>query len=130
MDLGLLILRLGVGGMFLFTHGGPKLLAGPEMWTQVGGAMGNFGITVAPVFWGFMAAAAEGVGGLCLMLGLGTRIAAAFMTFTMVVAATVHLTKGDGLAGSSHPIELGFVFLALVFLGAGRHSLDRKIRGR
>jgi putative oxidoreductase len=130
MDIGLLILRLGIGLMFLIAHGGPKLMGGTEMWTQVGGAMGNFGISFAPTFWGFMASAAEGIGGLCLVLGLGTRVAAALMAFTMMVAATMHLSKGDGLAGSSHAIELGVVFLALVFLGAGRYSLDAKLRKR
>ena len=40
-DVGLLIMRIGLGLCFVTLHGGPKLLAGPEKWTMIGGAMGN-----------------------------------------------------------------------------------------
>lgn len=129
-DIGLLVIRVGVGLMFLFVHGGPKLMAGPPMWEQVGGAMAVVGIGVAPVFWGFMAALSEGLGGLLLALGLFTRPAALFMTLTMAVASTMHLSHGDGLQTASHAIELGFVFLGLVLTGPGRHSLDRWLAQR
>ena len=124
-DLGLLLLRLGVGGMFALVHGGPKLLGGPERWSQVGSAMGSLGIQAFPVFWGFLAAASECVGGLCLMLGLFTRPAACFMAMTMAVAATMHLTRGDGLPVASHAIEDGIVFLSLILIGAGRYRVGR-----
>ena len=39
-DTGLLILRIGLGGMYLW-HGWPKLSGGPERWTKLGGAMGT-----------------------------------------------------------------------------------------
>lgn len=122
-DLGLFILRVGVGLSFFFVHGLPKLMAGPEMWGQIGGAMGHFGITFLPVFWGFMAAAAEGIGGLFLALGVGTRTAAAFMAVTMAIAASHHLISGDGMGKASHAVELGIVFLALVWLGSGKYAL-------
>ena len=38
--IGLLILRIGFGCMFLF-HGLPKLFGGPEKWEKVGAAMGG-----------------------------------------------------------------------------------------
>lgn len=122
-DLGLLVLRLGVGVMFFFVHGLPKIQGGPDMWVKVGGAMGYFGITFMPVFWGFMAAVSECVGGLLLALGIGTRLVSAFMAFTMLVASTHHLVSGDGLAKASHPIELGFVFFALIWIGSGKYAL-------
>ena len=122
-DLGLLILRVGVGLMFIFVHGLPKLMAGPEMWGQIGGAMGKLGITAWPTIWGLLASLAEGLGGLCLVLGVGTRLAAFFMAFTMMVASMHHLTSGDPLSKASHAIELGFVFLALVWLGSGKYAL-------
>ena len=122
-DHGLLLLRLGVGAMFMW-HGSPKMFGGVEMWTRVGKAMGNLGLDFAPAFWGFLASLAEFGGGLLLIVGLGVRFAAMAMCFTMVVAAVFHLKKGDGLKGASHAIELGIVFAGLVFVGGGRFSLD------
>ena len=57
-NLGLLVLRVGIGVCFMI-HGWPKIAGGPEQWTQLGGAVGNFGIPGPTVFWGFMAAFAE-----------------------------------------------------------------------
>lgn len=124
-DLGLLIIRLGVGAMFVY-HGWDKLFGGVEKWTQLGGAMATFGITIFPTFWGFMAAVAEVFGGLFLMLGfLQRQFATPMLAFTMLVAAVMHL-KQDGLADASHAIEAFFVFLGLFFIGAGKFSLDDK----
>ncbi|MDT8286500.1 MAG: DoxX family protein [Elusimicrobiales bacterium] len=128
-DYGLLVMRLGVGLMFFFVHGLPKIQAGPELWAKIGGAMANLGITFAPAFWGFMAASSECFGGLLLAMGLMTRPAAAAMAFTMLVAATMHLAAGDGLKGAAHATELFFVLSGLVMAGAGRFSLDRKLFG-
>jgi putative oxidoreductase len=130
VHLGLLVMRLGVGLMFLVAHGGPKLLAGPTLWEQVGGAMAIFGITFYPVAWGFLAAASEGIGGLLLAAGFLTRPAALSMLVTMAVAASMHLSKGDGLKGASHAIELGIVFAGLLLTGPGRYSLDRWLSER
>ena len=127
---GLLLLRVGVGAVFLLVHGGPKLLGGPPVWERVGAAMGVVGIHVMPVAWGFLAAASEGIGGLLLALGLFARAAALFMMATMAVASTMHLSRGDGLQTASHAIELGIVFAALLFTGPGRYSLDRVLARR
>ena len=92
--------------------------------------MGNLGIHFAPAFWGFMAAFSEGIGGLLLIVGLLVRPAAAMLVFTMFVAALMHMNlppenSASGLKGAKYAIEMGIVFLALVFTGAGRFSLDR-----
>lgn len=122
-DLGLLMLRLGVGLTFSYVYGFPKLLAGTAMWEQLGGAMAHFGITFWPVFWGLMASLSEGVGGVLLVLGIGTRTAAAFMAFTMMVAATHHISAGDPLHMVSPAVLAGTVFLSLLFSGSGRFAL-------
>jgi putative oxidoreductase len=122
-DLGLLILRLGLGTMFI-AHGGPKLMGGPEMWRGLGGAMGNLGVTTAPAFWGFMAGFAEAGGGVCLILGLFVRPACMLLLTTMLVAAKHHFTKGDGLMGAAHAIESAVVFLSLILIGPGKYSID------
>jgi putative oxidoreductase len=47
----------------------------------------------------------------------------------MVVATTMHLTRGDGIGVASHAIEAGIVFFSLVLIGAGNYSLDRRFFG-
>lgn len=125
-DIGLLVLRIGIGIMFIW-HGFPKLSAGPELWANLGKAMEFLGIGFAPAFWGFMAAFAECVGGVCLIIGLGFRAAAALMAITMFVAASMHIGKGDGLKGAAHAVELCIVFISLLITGAGRFSLADKM---
>ncbi len=125
-SLGLLIIRLGVGLIFVF-HGWPKLVGGPDVWRGVGSAMGQFGIEFYPVFWGFLAALTEVAGGALVMLGLWFR-PAAFLLFGVMVVATFKLI-GDGAAfgpGISHPLKMAIVFLGLIFTGAGAFSLQRR----
>lgn len=122
-DEALLVIRLVFGAMFLF-YGAPMLFGGSQKWIQIGQAMGGFGINFWPAFWGFMAAFAEFVGGICLILGLFFRPMCSLMAFTMIVAVNLHLRKGDGLFGSGHAIEDGVVFLGLIFIGPGKYSLD------
>ena len=124
--IGLLILRIGLGCMFLF-HGAPKLFGGPEKWEQIGMAMQTLGIGFIPTFWGLLAAISEFIGGVCLILGLFFRPACILLTITMMVAAISHLSRGDGLAGASHAIEVGIVFLSFILIGAGKYSLDEKL---
>jgi putative oxidoreductase len=124
-DVGLLILRIGIGGMYLY-HGFPKISGGPEKWEKLGMAMKYVGIEFAPVFWGFMAAFSEFFGGICIMLGLFFRPAGILLTITMVIAASMHLGRGDGLKVASHAIENGIVFLSLIFIGPGKYSIDKK----
>lgn len=125
-DLGLLIIRLGLGLSFVLLHGGPKLLGGPDLWKAVGSAMGQLGIHFAPTYWGFMAMFAELVGGICLILGFYFRPALGLMIITMAVAATQHLLRGDGLGVASHAMEVGIVFVGLLLTGPGKYSLDGK----
>lgn len=122
-DLGLLILRLGFGAMYLL-HGYPKLSGGPAAWEGLGQAMGNFGIHFVPAFWGFMAAFSEFFGAIFLMLGFMFRPACMLMLATMAVAATMHLSRGDTIQTASHAIGNGIVLLSLIFIGPGRFSLD------
>lgn len=122
---GLLLLRLGLGVMFII-HGFPKLAGGPAGWTGLGGSMKVIGIDFLPVFWGFMAAATETFGGFLLIVGLFYRPACMLLVFTMIIAALVHFGKGDGLQGASHAIELGIVFFSLIFIGPGKYSVDKK----
>jgi len=122
-DLAPLVLRAGLGTMFLF-HGGPKLLGGPPTWAQFGSAMTAMGIIFLPAtFWGLMAGLSEFVGGLLLVLGVATRPACLFLTFTMLVAISRHVLRHDGFADWSHPAEDAVAFVSLFILGPGRYRL-------
>src|SRR5260370_21395002 len=85
-DIALLVLRLtGVG--LAVMHGWGKVAA-----LSVGGGsriiedVASLGFP-APAVFAWAAALSEFVGGLCIGLGLGTRVAALFAAFTILVAA-------------------------------------------
>ena len=123
---GLLVLRIGLGIMMM-VHGFPKLSGGVETWTKIGGSMQLVGLDFFPVGWGFMAAATEAVGGMFLVLGLFFRPVNILLLFTMIIASLVHLLDPkQGINEASHAIELGIVFLSLIFIGPGKYSIDKK----
>jgi putative oxidoreductase len=112
--------------MFVF-HGYPKLVAGPEVWLMLGGALSGVGITFAPTFMGFLAAASEVGGGLLLALGLFTRPACFFLSGTMIVATLMHVSSGDPFVKYSHALESAILFFSFLFIGPGKISLDEKL---
>lgn len=132
-DLGLLLLRVGIGVSMLALHGWGKISGGPEVWERVGGNMSHLGITAFPVVWGFLAAFSEFVGSILLILGLFFRPAALLLAFTMLVASLRHLSlpegqPGSGWMGASHALELMTVYLALFLTGAGKLALGYRER--
>jgi putative oxidoreductase len=122
-NIGKLILRIGIGLMLIY-HGVPKLMGGPEKWEAVGQAAQYIGIDSIPVFFGFMSALAETFGGLFLILGLYFLPTILIILANFLVAICFHFGSGDGFAGATEAIELFIVFLALLFMGPGRYSID------
>jgi len=130
-----LILRLVLGVVF-FAHGAQKLLGwfgGPGF----SGTMGMFtGYLHIPAPFAFLAIAAEFFGGLGLIMGFLTRIAAFGIAVNMLVAvAMVHQSygffmnwsgtqKGEGI--EYHLLVLGIAAF-LMIRGAGAFSADRAI---
>ena len=132
-NLGLLVIRLGIGLVMLIAHGYGKLTGGPESWEMVGAGMGNLGLSFAPVFWGLLAAAAEFAGSILIILGVLFRPAVLTLAFTMFVAVLFHLNlptvnPASGWSGASHAIELLCVYVGLYLTGPGKYafSLMRK----
>ena len=120
-DHGLLLLRVGLGVAFMI-HGFPKLMGGPDTWTGLGSRVG----LPLPVVFGFIAAVSETVGGLLLILGLYFRVACILLAGTMAGALTYHLKDGDGFNEFSHALESLIVFAALILIGPGKYSVDKK----
>ena len=126
LDAGLLVLRIGVGIMFVL-HGAPHLGGGVEKWTQLGEAVSVFGITFCPAFWSFMGSFSEFPGGIMLVLGLLFRPFCVLLVITMIVAAALHISQGDGFIAASHAAEMGIVFFSMLISGPGRWSVSRII---
>jgi putative oxidoreductase len=134
VDVGLFVLRLGIGAMFIL-HGTNKLLGGTEVWQGVGSAMNHFGITQYHQWWGLAAAVTECLGGALLVLGWVTRLASFALLCVMVVASTLHFVnitgfflKPENVRAWSHPVTVGIVFIALILTGSGslRLALPKK----
>jgi putative oxidoreductase len=120
----LALLRIVAG--FTFTlHGAQKF-----------GALGGLGGHAAPFYsllW--FAGILEIIGGPLIILGLFTRPVAFILCGEMAVAYfRVHIHVGPWafplLNGGEITVLYCFVFLFLVFAGAGAFSLDRMVRGK
>jgi putative oxidoreductase len=114
------VFRLLIGILF-FQHGAQKLLG----W--FGGAGGGT-VPFLSLFW--FAGIIEIVGGLLIILGLFTRLAATVAALEMIVAYfKVHLPQG--LAPIQNQGELALLFFAsfliIMVYGNGRLSLERAI---
>ncbi|AXB57537.1 DoxX family protein [Flavobacterium fluviale] len=117
-DLGLLLLRISVGGLMLF-HGVAKLIHGISFLVENMGAFGYavyIGEVLAPI---------------AILIGFRTRIAAVLLAITCVVAiATAHaqdifsISEHGGYAN-----ELLMLYLlgsvALFFTGAGKYAVSK-----
>jgi putative oxidoreductase len=124
-NFGLLIMRVGLGIMFIY-HGYPKLGGGPTEWRELGSATRYVGIHFWPVVWGLLCAAIETFGGFLLIIGLAFRPVCFALIINLIVAAAMCFGKGEGLAGASHAIEDAVVFAGLLIVGPGRNSVDKK----
>lgn len=128
-DLGLLIIRVAIGGAMI-AYGVPKFMSGGEYLTKVGESMGYLGIHFAPLFWGFLAALSEVMGGFMILAGFLFRPAAAALAFTMIVATMtqMHNMTADQTFTTTalHPLSYAGVFLGLLFAGPGKWSIQKQ----
>lgn len=126
LDIGLLVLRVVVGGTFV-AHALQKLFglfggSGIDGFAQYLGSLGFSQTTL--LAW--VTGVSELVGGALLVLGLFTPIGAAAVLG--VIANVVYLKWGKGFfspQGFEFELLLGAGAFALLFTGSGRVSLDR-----
>jgi putative oxidoreductase len=127
MELGLLVLRVVVGALFV-GHGAQKLF----------GVFGGHGVSGTASFFdqiglrpsrphAIAAGVAETTGGILLALGLLTPLATVLLTAVMTAAIlSVHLR--NGLWATANGYEYNLVMIAVAFalaaVGAGDWSLD------
>ncbi len=126
---GLAILRVVVGIVF-FVHGFQKLfLMG---FGGVADMMGGFGVPASGLF-AVVVTLVELLGGIALILGSATRLAAVLLAVDMLVATLmVHLPNGFSVQNSGYEFTLVLLAtsVALAVAGPGEAALDRLLAAR
>jgi uncharacterized membrane protein YphA (DoxX/SURF4 family) len=120
-----LMLRIG-GGLVILLHGVPKVVPlgkKPEVGlASLRNAIEKLGFP-CPTPCAHGVAAAECLGGACLLLGFFTAWVACILALVMVPATYWKQKVSGFLLGADLPFSLFFLLIALIFLGDGRLSL-------
>jgi putative oxidoreductase len=124
-DLGLLILRIGVGAAMIQAG-----LIKAFDFSTTAGFMESGGWSL-PTFAALMVTVAETAGGIGLILGVLTPLAACAVVGAMICAWAVNVSAG---AFWSEPFNVPFLLFigatTLLFTGAGAYSVDARVFGR
>ena len=118
--LGLLVLRLALGAVMI-AHGYQKIFGGMPQFMQM---LQHMGI---PAWMGYLTVAAEFGGGILLVAGFLTRLAALAIFIDMVVAIIkVHLHNGlfSKSGGFEFPMVCAAIAFSLIWSGAGPIAID------
>ena len=124
-----LVVRV-IAGVIMATHGWQKLtLFGPANFGQ---GLAGMGVPL-PVFLGYVVTFVEFIGGILLIVGLLSRLAALLLTIDLVVAillvkVNVGLIAPPG-SGPGAELDLALIagFLVILLAGPGKLSLDHAL---
>ena len=118
--LGLLVMRLALG-VIMIAHGWQKIA---DHMHGITGMMHQLGL---PPFMAYLVVAAEFGGGILILVGFLTRLAAFAIFIDMLVAILkVHLPHGlfASNGGLEFPLACAAIAFALIFSGAGPIAID------
>ncbi len=126
-DLATLVLRVVIGLLFI-GHGAQKLFGWFGGYGIQGTAnyLGSLGLN-PPKFWAFAAGLAEFLGGLGLILGLLTPVAAAAIIGVMLMAIVkVHWEHGVWVSnnGIEHALTNLLIVAFIALVQSGQYTLD------
>ncbi len=125
-DLAMTIIRVIVGIAF-FAHGWQKVFT--FGFAGTGGFFESLGIPAAG-FFAIVVSLLELLGGLALILGIGTRIVGLLLAIDMFTALlVVHLPNGFFVSENGYELVLvlGTAALAFAITGASTVSLDNRL---
>jgi putative oxidoreductase len=120
-----LIVRVIVG-VIMVAHGWQKLMGGPA---NFGAFLAQLGVPL-PTLMGYVVTFVELVGGILLIVGLFSRLAALLLTIDLSVAILLvkvnvgFIAPPESGAGAELDLALIAGFLTILFVGPGRLSLD------
>ena len=122
--LALVAVRLTLGAIMV-VHGSHKVFGGLHHHAQMVAGLG------LPGWLGYFSAFTEFLGGLLVLAGFFTRVAAFAVCIDLVVAIwKVHWHNGlTGDHGYEFPLAAATLAFVLIFFGAGPISLDHVVRG-
>lgn len=122
-------IRIGLG-LILLVHGAQKVFTmGPG---QVAGFFAKLGLEPS-FFLALVVMAVEFAGGICLLLGLLTRVVGLLFAIEMAVAIwKYHASKGFYVSQSGYGYEFAMLLIAgcltLMLAGPGRLAVDRALK--
>lgn len=120
--LGLLLMRLGLGSVFV-VHGWMKV-------SNLAGTVGFFATLGLPMWLAYLVSFIEFLGGIAIILGLGTR-AAGYMIAAVMIGAMVTVKGSMGFVGGyEFDVVLLALALGLALTGAGEWSVDARCVGK
>jgi putative oxidoreductase len=122
--------RLALGLIFI-GHGAQKVFGvwGGPGWAKFTSIDAPFAFMRPAWLWLAMAAIAELLGGVLVLLGLLTRVGAFFLAVTMLVAMVgVHWGSFFMPRGIEYTVALLGMSLALLIAGGGRFSVDERLQ--
>ena len=121
VDIGLLILRIGIASLMLFGHGFDKLVNFTEKAETFADPIG-FG----PVVSLSLAIFAEFFCSIAILFGFFTRYATIPLIITMLVA--IFIIHADDPWKKQEFATLYLIpYISILFAGAGRYSVDSKL---
>jgi putative oxidoreductase len=117
-------------GVSKFLHGADGKST-VETLTSIGKSMDYVGIHFGYLFFGFVSALTEVMGGFMILAGFLFRPAAALLAFNMLIATIFVTHQLDASQGKTfvqmamHPLSLMGIFLGLLFAGPGKWSIQK-----